>query len=161
MKTLFTTLCPVLFIFISIAQNTVQLSDFEVLNHTSWKGVLTYKDYQSGELSSISTTAQIEFIKEKIIYNIQYTYEPHKNNKSSVTIKKNGTYLGNENVVSNVLENGTRTIITTYKGKDNGKNATMYLTRKFNSTSYTETKEVQLERFGERFVRSTYVLTKL
>ena len=161
MKTLFTTLCLFIFIYNSNAQGTIQLSDFDVLNHTSWTGKLTYKDYQSGKPNTIDATTQIEIIKEKLIFNIQYTYEPHKNNKSSVRIKKNGTYYGNEKVISNTLENGTRTIITSYEGKDNGEKAIMFVTRQFSTTRYSVTKEVQLKNTDERFVRNTYEFTKI
>ena len=161
MKTLITTLCLLSFICYSNAQSTIQLSDFEILNQTNWTGQLTYKDYQSGELSTIDATTQIEISKEKIIYNIQYVYEPHKNNKSSVKIKKNGMYFGNEMVISNTIENGTRTIVTSYKGKDNGAKATMYITRAFNTTNCSVTKEVQLENSNKRFVRNTYTFTKV
>ena len=161
MKHLFTTLCLFLFAFNCTAQDTLKLSDLEMMNNTSWKGKLSYKDYQSGEITSIDATMQAKIEGEKIVYNVQYTYEPNKNNKSSVKIKKNGTYYGNENVVSNTFENGTRTFVTSYEGKDNGKKATMFITREFNETSYTETKEVLLKGAKERFVRNKYEFTKL
>jgi hypothetical protein len=161
MKHLFTTLCLFLLVLNCTAQGTLKLSDIEMMHNTSWKGKLTYKDYQSGELTSIDATMQAEIEGEKIVYNVQYTYEPNKNNKSSVKIKKNGTYYGNEKVVSNTFENGTRTFVTSYRGKDNGKKATLFITRQFNETSYIETKEVLLKDTKERFVRNTYEFTKL
>ncbi|WP_299124556.1 hypothetical protein [uncultured Winogradskyella sp.] len=163
MKHLFTTLCLCLSLltFTCNAQDTLKLSDLEILNNTSWKGQLTYKDYQSGNPSSVDATLQIKIEGERITYNIQYTYEPKKNNKSSVKIKKNGTYYGNEKVVSNTLENGTRIFVTSYEGKDNGKKATMFITRQFSETSYKETKEVLLKNADERFIRNTYEFTKI
>ena len=88
MKTLFTTLCLFLFICKSNAQDTIQLSDFEILNQTSWTGKLTYKDYQSGEPSTIDATTQIEIIKEKLIFNIQYTYELIKTIDPQLRLKR-------------------------------------------------------------------------
>ena len=161
MKHLFTTFYLLLLAFNCNAQDTIKLSDLEILNNTSWTGKLNYKDYQSGEFTGIDATMQVKIEGEKVVYNIQYTYEPNKNNKSSVKIKKNGTYYGNEKVVSNVLENGIRIIVTTYQGKDDGKKATMCITRQFNGTSYKEIKEVQFKDSEERFVRNTYELTKL
>ena len=161
MKNLFTTLCLLIITFNCYAQDTIKLSDFEILNNTSWTGKLTYKDYQSGELTSIDATMQAKIEGEKIAYSVQYTYEPNKNNKSSVRIKKNGTYYGNEKVVSSTLKNGTRTIVTTYQGRDNGKKATVFKTHQFNATSYKEIKEVQFKGTEERFVRNTYEFTKL
>lgn len=161
MKTLLNTICILILALTVNAQDTIQLSDFKILNNTNWKGKLTYKDYQSGKPTSIDATMQIEIDEEKIVYNIQYTYEPKKNNQSSVKIKKNGTYYGSEKVVSNSFENGVRTFVTTYEGRDNGKKATMYMTRQFSDNTYTVTKEVQLKDSKERFIRNTYEFTKL
>ncbi|EDP70163.1 hypothetical protein FBALC1_11537 [Flavobacteriales bacterium ALC-1] len=161
MKNLFTTLCLFFIVCNCNAQDTLKLSELELLNNTSWKGKLTYKDYQSGKLTSIDATMQAEIDGEKIIYNVQYTYEPNKNNKSSIKIKKNGTYYGNEKIVSNTYKNGTRTFVTSYEGKDNGKKATMYITRQFNETSYKEIKEVLLKDSSKRFMRNTYEFTKI
>ncbi len=162
MKAVFTTtLYLFLFTFYSNVQDTLKLSDFEILNNTNWKGQLTYKDYQSGEPRSIDATMQIKIEGEKITSNVQYTYEPHKNNKSSVKIKKNGTYYGNEKLISNTNENGTTTFVTTYKGRDDGKKATMFMTHHFNDTTYKVTKEVQFKNSNERFIRNTYEFTKL
>ena len=160
MKTLFTALCLFIFTINSIAQVSLKISDFQIIDNTIWKGQLTYKDYQSGELTSIATTMQIKIEGEKLISNVQYTYEPNKNNKSSVKLKKNGTYFGNEKVLSNTLKNGIRTFVTTYGGRDNGKKAIMFITRQFNYNSYTVIKEVQLKGSDERFMRNTYEFTK-
>lgn len=160
-KALFTILLSFIMTFATHSQDALKLSDFEILNNTSWKGQLTYKDYQSGKQNTIDATLQISIIDQKLINTVQYTYEPNKNNTSSVKLKKNGTYFGNEKVVSNSFENGTRTFVTTYNGKDNGKKATMYMTRQFNENSFIITKEVQLENSDERFVRNTYRYTKL
>ncbi|BAO77057.1 hypothetical protein [Winogradskyella sp. PG-2] len=121
MKNLFTTFCLYVIAFNCNAQDPLKLADFEILNNTSWVGQLTYKDYQSGKPTSIDATTQIKIEDEKIVFNIQYTYEPNKNNKSSVKIKKEGTYFGNEKIVNNTLENGIRTFVTTYEGRDDGK----------------------------------------
>lgn len=162
MKVLFTTtLCLFLFLISSNAQDTLKISDFEILNNTSWKGKLTYKDYQSGKPNSIDATMQIKIDGEKITSHVQYTYEPHKNNRSSVKINKNGTYYGNEKIVSNTLKNGTRTFVTTYEGKDGGKKARMFMTHQFNNTTYKVTKEVQFNNSDLRFIRNTYDFTKL
>ena len=161
MKNLITVVSIVLFTLISNAQSSVSTSDFEILDNTNWKGTLTYLDYQSGELSSIDTNLQVEIEGNKVKSNLQYVYEPHKNNKSSVQIKKNGTYYGKEKIVSNTLNNGTRTIITTYEGKDNGKKATMFITHEFNKTSYTISKKVAYKNTDESLVRNTYKFTKI
>ena len=160
MKSLFLNTIILLVSINVFAQATVSITDFEILNNTSWKGTLTYKDYTSGKQTSIDATSQIQVENGKIASSIQYVYEPSKNNKSTVKIKKNGTYYGNEKVIENTLNNNTRTIITTYKGNDNGKRAIMYKTYKFNDSLYSVTKEVQYLNADNRFVRNTYSFNK-
>lgn len=121
MKNLFTTLFG-LFVIITInAQDLIKISDFKTIDNTNWKGTLTYTDYQSGELTSIDTKMQLKIEHNKIVSNVQYTYEPKKNRKSIIKIKNNGTFFGNEKVVSFTNNNGTQTLVTTYTGKDNEK----------------------------------------
>ena len=119
-------------ITISSAHEPLKISDFEILNNTSWEGKLTYKDYQSGELKTVEATMQMAIKNDKIYTNIQYTYEPNKNNSSSVKLKKGGTYYGNEKLISNSLENDHRTFVTFYEGRDDGKKADIYITHSFN-----------------------------
>lgn len=161
MKNLFTTIALLFVTLFTNAQDTIQLSDFEIINNTSWKGKLTYKDYQSGKQETIPTTMQFNIKDDKIIYSVQYDYEPNKNNVSKVKIKKNGTYFGNEKVVSFKKENGTTTFETMYKGKDNGKKANMYMIRVLTDSTYSATKEVAYDGTEERFVRNTYKYTKI
>ena len=161
MKKLLTTFALLCIALVSIAQNTILISDFESMNNTSWKGTLTYKDYQSGKSETIESTMQCKIEGDRIIRNIQYIYEPNKNNKSSVKIKKSGTYFVNEKVVSFSEENGTKTLVTTYKGKDNGKKADMFMIHILTNTTYTVTKEVSFLDSNERFVRNIYKYTKI
>lgn len=149
------------FTFFVNAQDTITLSDFEILNNTSWKGTLNYKDYGSGEQENIPSTLQIKIENGKIKSSIQYVYEPNKNHKNAVKIKKKGRYYGNEKIVLNTLKNKIRTVITTYKGKDNGTKAKFFITHKFDNNSYSITKEVLLENTTERFVRNTYTFQKI
>lgn len=161
MKHFLTTLV-VIFLSLSInAQEVIKLSDFNGIDHTNWQGKLTYKDYQSGKMNSIDTKMQLKIENDKITYNIQYVYEPKKNNKSSVKIKRNGTYFGNEKVISFKNENGVKTLVTSYKGKDNGRKANMYITRIITDKKYTETKKVQYLNTENQFVRNTYVYNKI
>jgi len=161
MKTAITTIITFFFALTLQAQDTIKLSDFNNLNNTSWTGTLTYKDYQSGKQQTIDSKMQIHIENGKVKTSIQYVYEPSKNYTSNVKIKKNGTYYGSQKIESNTYENGTRTIVTTYKGRDNNKKATMFITYKFNDANFSTTKEVVFDGTTERFIRNTYVFTKL
>ena len=50
----------------TIAQSTITLSDFKILDNTNWKGTLTYKDYTTGKQTSIDATSQIKIEDGKI-----------------------------------------------------------------------------------------------
>lgn len=143
------------------SQATISINDFNILNNTKWEGTLVYLDYQSGEESSVETKLQINIKDNTVIYNQQYTYEPKKNNVSKVKIKEMGTYFGNEKVENRYVENGKFIFITSYKGKDNGKRATMYVTRVFDSNELSVSKSVQYETSSELFVRNTYNYKRL
>lgn len=161
MKTILLTLSILLSALTINAQDTIQLSDFRSLDNTSWEGTLTYRDYQSGQLETVDATMQFKIEDDKIITNVQYTYEPSKNYKGSVKIKKNGTYFGNEKVVSFKEVNGIKTLVTTYQGKDDNRKAKMIITHTLTDNTYTVSKEVVYLDTKERLVRNTYQYTKI
>ena len=161
MKTLFTTL-SILFVGLAIyAQDTIKISDFESINNTYWEGTLTYKDYQSGELSTVDATMQFKIENDKIMTQVQYTYEPSKNYKGAIKIRKNGTYFGDEKVLSFTDDNGTKTLVTTYRGKDDNRKADMFMTHILTDTTYSVSKEVVYVDTKERLIRNTYNYTKI
>jgi hypothetical protein len=104
---------------------------------------------------------QIKIENDKIITHVQYPYEPSKNYKGSVKIKKNGSYFGDEKVLSFIEDNGTKTLITTYSGKDDNRKADMYITHKLTDSTYSVSKEVVYIDTKERVLRNTYNYTKL
>jgi hypothetical protein len=161
MKKTFTILCAMCFIINLNAQVTISTNDFKILDNTNWEGTLTYIDYQSGKPTDVATTMQIIISEKTIEQAIQYVWEPDKNVNSRTKIKKNGTFLGNQKVVSKIVkEDGSMHIITTAKGKDDGKKATLYYTYEFDSNNYKVTKEVQFTDSDERFMRNSYKYTR-
>ena len=139
------------------AQVTVSTNDFNILNNTNWEGTLTYIDYQSGQPTDVATTMQVKITGKTIEQNIQYVWEPDKNVKAITKIRRNGKYIGKQKVVSKIVkEEGLMQIITTAKGKDDGKTATFYYTYEFDSKNYRVTKEVQFSNSDERFMRNSY-----
>ncbi|MBV7267592.1 hypothetical protein [Winogradskyella luteola] len=161
MKTLFTTISILCLVLTANAQDTIKLSDFESIDNTNWKGTLTYTDYQSGELETIDATMQFKIDGDKIKTSVQYTYEPNKNYNGSVKIRKNGTYFGNEKVVSFTEDNGTKVLVTTHRGKDDNRKADMYITHTLTDTTYIVSKEVVYLDTKERLTRNTYNYTKI
>ena len=117
MKTILLTFSIVFSVVTINPQNSIQLSDFSSIVNTSWEGTLTHRDYQSGQLETVDATMQFKIEGDKIITNVQYTYELNKNHKGSVKIKKNGTYFGNEKVVSFKEENVSKPLLQLTKEK--------------------------------------------
>ena len=157
MKTFIITISLLFIAATSLAQSTVSINDFEIINNTNWKGTLTYLDYQSGKPVPVSTTMQIRVTDKAIEQDIQYTWEPNKNVRAKTKIKKNGRYLGKQKVISKIIkEDGTVLLLTSYVGKDDNKKATMFFTYEFNNNNYKVTKEVQFDGSNERFMRNNY-----
>ena len=155
MKTLITCIISICILSTLNAQTKVEISDFEILNNTNWKGTLTYKDYTSGKETTLKTTMSVFLIKNKVVTEIKFPGEPKANSKSTTKLKKNGTYYGNEKVITNeILEDGTVKITTFFVGKDNYKKARMYKTYTFNKTSFSIVKEVQYLGSDEKFIRN-------
>ncbi|MDC0008123.1 hypothetical protein OAE12_00265 [bacterium] len=144
------------------AQETISLDDFKLLNNTSWKGELTYIDYQDGTPVSIPSTMQIRITDTAIDRAIQYSYEPDRNFSSITKIRKKGTHLDNQKVITKCIDSdGSVLLVTTNKGKDDNKKAFMTYTFEFNGVSFKVTKEVQFEGTEERFIRNTYDYKKV
>jgi hypothetical protein len=142
-------------------ENTVTIEDFEILNNTKWVGELMYVNYADGQEVTLQTEMQIQVDNNKMTMSTQFGNEPEANSKSSIKLKKKGTYLGSEKIIKKTqLENGTIQVITMFKGRDDNKPATMYKTYKYNSNQFSITKEVQFEDGTNKFIRNRYTYTK-
>lgn len=162
MKKILISLTILLTSLSTTAQNELSLADFKILDNTSWKGELTYKNYSDGKEVSIPTTIQFNVTDKAIETSIQYTYEPDRNIKSKTRINKNGTYFGKEEIIKKILKPDESFKITTkYLGKDDRKKALIFMTYQLNGNKYSITKEVQFLDTEERFVRHKYLYTKI
>jgi len=162
MKTLVNTVMSIAFMLMVNAQEPLTIQDFQVLNNTQWKGELMYVNYGDDQEVTLQTTMQITIENNKIVMSTQYGNEPEANSKSSIKLKKKGTYLGNEKIIGTTIsKNGTNTLITEYKGRDANKSATIYKTYVFDGSSFSVTKEVQFKGTKEKFVRNKYSYTKI
>jgi len=144
------------------AQHKVELSDINMLHNTKWEGNLMYVDYSNGKETYLKTKMQLEIKGNKIIMSTQYNDEPKANSKGVIKLKKDGTYLGKEQIIEkSKQENGILKIVTLIEGKDNDKEASIYKTYLFNDSIYTVTKEVQLKGSKEKFIRNKYSYTRI
>tara|TARA_R110002074_G_scaffold161739_9_gene320005 strand:- start:4502 stop:4996 length:495 start_codon:yes stop_codon:yes gene_type:complete len=162
MKQIFTYVITLCFVVMAHSQDKIEISDFEVLDKTSWEGTLMYKDYSSGKKVILETKMQIEVHKNKITTLIQFPKEPKANSKNVIKIRKGGTFLGSEKIIKKeVLEDGSIKIITSYKGKDNYKEAKMFNIYLFSSSSFSIQKEVKYLDSTEKFIRNKQTYTRI
>ncbi|MFK8059534.1 MAG: hypothetical protein AB8B78_05520 [Polaribacter sp.] len=155
MKTVFTIMISICLLSTVKAQTKVEISDFETLNNTNWKGTLMYVNYSDGKEVTLQTTMRIELKKNKVITEIKFPGEPKANSTTKIKLRKKGTFFGDEKILKKEnLENETLKITTFYKGNDNGKKAKMYKTYLFNKDTFVITKEVEYIGSKDRFIRN-------
>lgn len=140
----------------SFGQTRVTISDFKNLDNSKWSGSLMYINYGDEKEVILRTTMQILLEGNKILMNIQYPDEPKANSRESVKIKKNGTYLDDEEIIEKKLGMGAMTLLTKYRGKDNNKPAVIYKTYTISENEYTVEKKVDFMNTGQKILRNRY-----
>ena len=123
--TAFFTVLTLLFFVVPQAQNTVSAKDLEPLLG-EWTGSLTYVDYSSNKPYTMPASLTVSRGKSEQQVSLMYTYpnEPSANSKGKLKISDQGKKLNNERIVSReVLSDGSVQVTTSYKGKDNNREA--------------------------------------
>ncbi|WP_430408251.1 hypothetical protein [Kordia sp.] len=162
MKTIITLFFLIAISTFAQAQQKVTISDFKNLDNTNWKGELMYVNYSDNKKVTLPTVLHLEVKKNKIIFQTNYTTEESANNKSVLKIKKDGTFLDNQQITNVArFEGGSIEIETMYEGKDANKDATIYTTYLFNNQKLTMKKEVEFKDTPGRFIRNQYTYTKI
>ncbi|MBC8756325.1 hypothetical protein H2O64_16745 [Kordia sp. YSTF-M3] len=161
MKTIITVIISIALATFAQAQQKVSISDFESLDNTNWTGELMYVNYSDSKEVILPTTLRIEVEKNKIIFYKKYTTEESANDKSTIKIKKDGTYLGNEKIIRvQRSTDGSIEVETRYEGKDANRDATIYITYSFNEHQLSMKKEVEFKDAPGKFVRNQYSYTE-
>ncbi|MBT8182342.1 MAG: hypothetical protein KJO53_12215 [Eudoraea sp.] len=140
----------------SFGQPRVTISDFEILDNSQWSGSLMYINYGNEKEVTLRTKMQILIEGNKILINIQYPDEPKANSKESIKIKRNGSYLDDEEIIEKTLELGTMKLVTKYRGKDNNKSAVIYKTYTISENEYTVEKKVDYLNAEQKILRNRY-----
>ena len=140
----------------SFGQTRVTISDFKNLDNSKWSGSLMYINYGDEKEVTLRTTMQILLEGNKILMNIQYPDEPKANSRESIKIKKNGTYLDDEEIIEKNMEMGTMKMVTKYRGKDNNKPALIYKTYSISENEYTVEKKVDYLNTEQKILRNRY-----
>lgn len=162
MKTIITFFISIAILSFAQAQQKVNISDFESLHNTDWTGEIMYVNYSDSKKVTLPTTLKIQVKNNNLIFKTNYTTEKSANSKNSIKLRKDGTYLGNEKIIRvQKSTDGSMEIETMYEGKDDNKDATIYITYFFNDTQLSMKKEVEFKDTSEKFVRNQYTYTKL
>ncbi len=143
-----------IFIFLGItslssAQNSSKVSpeDFNALVG-SWKGSLTYLDYQSGKPYTMPADLKVERIGRSnnyVLFNI-YPNEKSANSTDTLKIGSDGRSIGSEQLKSRQkLRNGDLEIVTEKSGTDGNDNkpAVFRYTYTIGKYGYKKRKDVQ------------------
>ncbi len=144
------------------SQNTIAAADLQLLEGAKWIGELTYLDYSSNKRTSIKSNVTISRIRENTwIFDFEYPLEPKANARKEINLSASGAELDGETVGERKkLADGTLRIVSTSRGKDNGRDATYRKIYLVSKTSFSIKKEVQIDSSSEFFERNTYSWTR-
>ncbi len=131
----------------------------------SWKGSLTYLDYNSGKPYTMPANTHINLIKgmNSLLVEMVYPDEPKANSKDTLIINDDRTIFAEAKIVSRkLLAGGSIQIITELNGKDgnDNKKALLRKTYTFNKNIFSNRKDVQFEGSSEWIKRHEYSYTR-
>ncbi|WP_312765780.1 hypothetical protein [Epilithonimonas sp.] len=131
----------------------------------NWTGQLTYLDYSSGKPYTMSADLEIKRIPgtNEFIFVHNYPKEKSANKTDTISISKDGQYIGKEKLVSRTkLPNGNMKVITEKEGKDgnDGKKASIRQTYILGNTSFSTQKDILFSGETTWIKRHEYVYKK-
>jgi hypothetical protein len=142
-------------------QDEISLKDFDMMLGSDWVGDLVYLDYSSNKEVKIPVDIAIEKTK-KGRYSFQFNYpkEPKANSKSKISIDLDSRTISNDPIKIIEREDGQLSVVTSSKGKDNGKPASFIKTYVIGKQALTIRKEVTYDDSDEIFMRNEYRMTR-
>ncbi len=131
----------------------------------SWKGSLTYLDYQSGKPYTMPANANISTLSNSnnLLVEMIYPDEPKANGKDTLLVNAGFTSFDGYTIVSRKsLTDGSVEIITKHNGQDGNdkKNAIIRKTYTIGKNVFINRKDVQFEGTTEWIKRNEYNYTK-
>lgn len=139
-------------------QPAIQQEDIRKIEG-SWKGVLTYKDYQNGKEVMIPCNLEVKLKDDMRQIQMAYDYpeERSHNYQDQVHITSQGTRLNGEKLIERIVEpNGNVKLIIEMRGQDNSKPAIIRQIIEVGDSSFIMTKVVQYMTTGETVQRNQY-----
>jgi hypothetical protein len=129
----------------------------------SWSGTLTYVDYSSNKPTKIRSDLKVTRTPKtgEWIFEYLYPLEPKANSRTAISLSSDGRYFDEEEVIDRKTQpDGSISLITTKRGKDNGRNATFRRIFSVAPDSLSIRKEVNIDGTDTYFERNTYWWTR-
>lgn len=129
-----------------------------------WEGKLTYLDYSSGKLYTMSANITIELTLDKSGYIMGYEYpkEPQANSKDTTLIV--GNYFGKDKIIEFKKESdGGYKMTTEIDGNDGNDNKKAVLSHTYllKSNTFSIIKEVKFQGTDKWIKRNEYLLNRI
>ncbi|MDC6350957.1 hypothetical protein PP178_05290 [Zeaxanthinibacter sp. PT1] len=144
----------------NIGSDRIRTEDLKMLVG-NWTGLLTYLDYSSG--NPFSLPVQLKVYESNSPFKLRleeiFPNEPGANNKSRLSISKDGRFINKKPIKSRkTLSNGQLQIVAKYRQKDGneGKMAINRMTYTIDKSEFSLKKEVQFDDSEDWITRSYY-----
>jgi hypothetical protein len=158
------TILPLLLLWLMQAQTEgaplVTASDMTGLCGARWNGTLTYRDFSSGKGVTIRSGLRVEPLPpDSAAWLFRYSYpdEPHADGIDTVLVTMGGRVLDGAQVVERTNgADGSWTVVTERRGRDNNRPARLRHTYRFEAALFSVTKEVLPEDEDAWLERNRY-----
>lgn len=137
-------------------------ADLQRLSVSSWTGSLGYLDYSSGTWDTIPVAVRFDASKARVVrFHIKYPGESQYNESDKIRVSRNGQSLNGERIVERLEHaDGTLTLVTLSRGKDDGRKADIRKTYMIGDGALTITKAVRFDGESEFFKRNAFELKR-
>lgn len=143
---------------------TVSMKDFSKAIG-SWKGIITYLDYSSGESFTMPAEVDVQCIPKtpQFLFKTSYPDEPQANSVDTIELDSNGRKINNEIIQSSKrLSDGGIEIVSFSEGRDGNDNqlASFKFTYIIGPHKLSKKKEVQFKGTDQWIQRHLYSYTR-
>lgn len=139
-------------------------SDFDVLLGGAWSGTLTYRDYTSGQATTIRSTLRVTRAGDGWRVAIGYDDEPDANAADELRLADGGATIrfgdAMERVVRRRVDGARVAVETEHAGTDDDRPATIRRTYRLSAKEASLRKEVRFAGDGGWLVRNEYLWTR-
>ena len=146
----------------TVAQNSLNPEDLNLLLADEWIGTLTYRNFSDDSIATIPANASVDRKGERMfVVSICYPEEPQYDGQIEKLISKDGTQFGDEKVISVDRMRGVVTLVTTARGNDNNRPADFEYTYSIGVDEFSIVKRVRYSEADPYFERNRYEFATL